>query len=182
MKKLLLAAIIFLFAGVATAQTEVTKFLGIPVDGTKGEVMAKLRAKGFKTSPSMGSEYLEGVFNGTDVYVTPLTHNNKVYRIAVIYKYAVNEIQIKRAFNNLCSQFSASSKYEKCKIDQTITENQNISYEIDFNSKQFEAYFFQRPYDINKVVWFTIEKYDYDQYRILMFYENLYNQANGEDL
>ena len=182
MKKLLSVVTMLLFAVVANAQTDVTKFLGIPVDGTKAEIMSKLRAKGFKTSPEMGADYLEGVFNGSDVYVTPLVNGNKVYRIAVIHKYVVDEIQIKRHFNNLCNQFSANSKYEKCSVDQTIPENQDISYEINFNSKQFEAYFFQRPYNINKVVWFTIDMCGYNQYRILMFYENLYNQANGEDL
>jgi len=32
-----------------------------------------------------------------------------------------------------------------------------------------------------KPVWFMIDK-DYEQYRILMYYDNVYNQALGEDL
>lgn len=41
------------------AQTDVSKFLGIPVDGNKSDVMRKLKSKGFTQSP-----YAEGVLNG----------------------------------------------------------------------------------------------------------------------
>ena len=33
----------------------------------------------------------------------------------------------------------------------------------------------------NKMVWFTIDEYG-SGYRILMYYDNLYNRSNGEDL
>lgn len=55
------------------------------------------------------------------------------------------------------------------------------------HSKQFDAYFYQASDTDNlataskKLVWFIIfEKYG--RYRIGIYYENLYNQANGEDL
>ena len=31
-------------------------------------------------------------------------------------------------------------------------------------------------------VWFMIDREGYDRYRILMYYDNGYNKANGEDL
>ena len=33
-----------------------------------------------------------------------------------------------------------------------------------------------------KSVWFTIKEEGYDKYKIIMFYDNEYNNANGEDL
>lgn len=47
------------------AQQEVTKFMGIPVDGTKTEMIAKLKAKGFTWYPA--KDCLTGLFNGRDV-------------------------------------------------------------------------------------------------------------------
>ena len=34
----------------------------------------------------------------------------------------------------------------------------------------------------NKIVWFTIVEEFYGSYKIVMYYDNGYNQANGEDL
>lgn len=55
-------------------------------------------------------------------------------------------------------------------------------------SKRYEAVFFQRQSDgqigedgFNRVVWFMIDE-EYGRYKILMFYDNGYNQANGDDL
>lgn len=51
------------------AQYDVTKFLGIPVDGPKSEMIRKLKAKGFKLKRVGDDEVLNGRFNGTDVSV-----------------------------------------------------------------------------------------------------------------
>ena len=44
------------------AQKDVTKFLGIPVDGTKAQMIAKLKAKGFTPSTK---PYKKGALTGT---------------------------------------------------------------------------------------------------------------------
>ena len=62
------------------AQSDVTKFLGIPVDGFKPEMIRKLKAKGFVEHPYRTDE-LVGELNGRDVEVAVVTDNNKVYRI-----------------------------------------------------------------------------------------------------
>ena len=38
--------------------------------------------------------------------------------------------------------------------------------------------------DANKLVWFMISKnnHAYDAYQLIIFYDNGYNQANGQDL
>ena len=59
------------------AQNDVTRFLGIPVDGTKYEMIQKLKAKGFQSTP-FDKDVLTGEFNGTDVNIYVVTTNNKV--------------------------------------------------------------------------------------------------------
>ena len=165
---------------------EVTRFLGIPVDGTKAEMTSKLKEKGFTSV--LGTDVLEGEFNGKDVYVFVQTNNRKVWRIAVVDKNKCDETQIKINFNNLCRQFENNSKYFGVG-DQTIPENENISYEMSVNKKRYEAAFCQKPRvesnikdDITKrFVWFMINE-DYGEFSITLYYENGYNEANGEDL
>ena len=113
MKKL----IIFLFVNflsvfsiVLHAQEDVTKFLGIPVDGSKSEMIQKLKAKGF-TNTSSEKDILEGEFNGRNVIITIATNGNKVYRIMVQDSYPVDEGSIKIRFNNLAQQFLNNKKY-----------------------------------------------------------------------
>ena len=45
--KYLITVFALVLATMTFAQKDVTKFLGIPVDGTKAEMMQKLKAKGF---------------------------------------------------------------------------------------------------------------------------------------
>ena len=89
MKKLLCVIIALLCAAAMQAQEEVkdvTKFLGIPVDGYKPAMIEKLKAKGF-TSTTWDKEVLEGEFNGTDVLLLINTNNYKVCGITLIDKY-----------------------------------------------------------------------------------------------
>ncbi|WP_417178871.1 hypothetical protein [Barnesiella intestinihominis] len=54
MKNLLTVVMLFVFSTALYAQKDVTKFLGIPVDGTKTAMIQKLKAKGFTPSTCMG--------------------------------------------------------------------------------------------------------------------------------
>ena len=107
-KFITLIAMIVLAAGLH-AQNEVTKFLGIPVDGTKSEMIQKLKAKGFTYDQK--DDLLEGEFNGEKVLIAIATNNNKVWRIMVVDQTSRNETQIRIRFNNLLSQFENNSKY-----------------------------------------------------------------------
>lgn len=190
---------VLLLAFTLSAQKDVTKFLGIPVDGTKAEMLQKLKAKGF-TSNEYDNDILEGEFNGRNVFINIQTINNKVWRIIVSDISGKSEQQIKVHFNNLCSQFEQNSNYISGS-DFKIPENEEISYEMLVNKKNYQAIFFQRAkLDLTnddyssalfssdtmeiaskKIVWFTIIK-DYNDYRIALYYENDYNAANGQDL
>lgn len=140
MKKLLSVAVLLVLSVAVFAQTEVTKFLGIPVDGTKPAMIQKLKAKGFQYN-AVG-DYLTGEFNGQDVNIHVGTNNNKVYRIMVADKNYVSESDIKIRFNNLVLQFNKNQKYFHLS-DQTLSDEENISYGMTVNKKRYEATFFQ---------------------------------------
>ena len=63
MKRIIITLLVAAVTLCANAQRDVTKFLGIPVDGSKSEMIQKLKAKGFK-SASHDKNILEGTFNG----------------------------------------------------------------------------------------------------------------------
>lgn len=146
MKKLLsILCLLFAFASTLSAQdyAGITKFLGIPIDGTKSEMIQKLKAKGFVYAGAYSNADLVGEFNGQDVEVSVVTNNNKVYRVAVFDRYYSNESDIKIRFNTLCRQFENNSKYCANIEDQTIPNEDDISYEMSINSKRYQAVFYQ---------------------------------------
>ena len=221
------------------AQDLTVKFLGIPVDGTKSEMISKLKQKGYKWD--YDNECLKGMFNGEEVYILIHTNNDLVDRITVTtFANPVSETQIKIKFNNLVYQFENNKKYFSASDSQYIEDNVDISYEMSANNKQFEAAFHQihtkdeieeirqwvvENYDViisklieseefeelginsdeiingnkedningilylletmhmmNNDVWFVIKEKGYNSYYISLFYDNLSNKPNGEDL
>lgn len=224
MKKIILMMIAMTISFASFAQNkDVTTFLGIPVDGTASSMKQKLVSKGFVPKKVGINEFLEGEFNGCDVNVYIATNNNKVYRIMLADKNTVDEAQIKIRFNNLVSQFENNKRY--IPLDKfTLSDEEDISYEMTIHNKSYEAYFYQDPdfenidakiqiaikekysaeeiknpsktvsndieditnkigleYLSMKKVWFKIAR-DNGEYYICMYYDNKYNQANGEDL
>jgi len=143
MKRLVLGTIMALLSIVIYAQKDVTKFLGIPVDGYKTEMKQKLIAKGYNPRKVGKNEFLEGEFNGVDVHIYIATNNNKVYRIMVCDVNTLNEADIKTRFNRLVSQFENNKRYASLN-DYTIKESEDISYEMTVNNKNYEALFYQK--------------------------------------
>lgn len=136
------------------AQKDVTQFLGIPVDGSKSEMIQKLKAKGYTISP-YDKDVLVGEFNGTEVYITFATNNNKVCRIGVTNVNSVGETDIRINFNNLIQQFQNNKKYLPLP-DSTISKynipaGEDVSYEILVNKKRYEAAFYQKTSDLDSL-------------------------------
>ena len=145
MKKILWF-ILMLVSMSATAQKDVTKFLGIPVDGYKPEMKQKLIDKGFTYNSQYN--FFDGEFNGRDVHVYIGTNNNKVYRIMVADANTCSETDIRIRFNTLCRQFSKNAKYVPVNLEDnnyTIPESEDISYEMLVHKKRYEAAFYQLP-------------------------------------
>lgn len=145
MKKLLSIAVLLFTSLSLFAQSDVTKFLGIPVDGFKPDMIRALKEKGFVSSIT-DKDILEGEFNGTQVNVYIATNNNEVYRIMVYDAKTMDETDIKIRFNRLCDQFSNNKNYFELDEDgQKIPDDENISYEISVHDKRYEAIFYQEP-------------------------------------
>ena len=176
MKKIIGLFFAVLFSAGLYAQEGVIKFLGIPVDGTKQEMIQKLKSKGFTYNQQKG--VLEGEFNGEQVSIQVQTQNNKVWRLRIFDTEPRSKGQIKIRFNKLVGQFENNSKYTPAKKYQTISENEDILREIGINDKQYQAVFLS---ETGGKVWFTIERV-ITNFRIVMFYENTKNEADGSDL
>ena len=233
MKKLLSFVIgILIMCSTVFGQSESTlKFLGIPVDGSKSEMIRTLKAKGFEYDSE--SDFLIGDFNGSDSHIGIVENHGKVYRVVVFDANTCDAGQIKIRFNNLIHQFENSdSKYFYIFPNNPIPEDEDIHYEILVNKKQYIAEFIYNPlygnnelrdrlineaieeseevikdgkniefysdkdnYDqlvssiaglkviqmSNSSVWFKIFEH-YGKYYIGLYYDNLLNKPNGEDL
>lgn len=122
-------------------KSDMTTFLGIPVDGTASSMKQKLIAKGFKQDSNM----LSGQFNGQDVYLSIVANKGKVWRVAIINKTPYSEAQIRLQFNALVRQFKNSTKYDNVEeYIPTIDESEDINYEMSMNHKEYEANFYQK--------------------------------------
>ena len=234
MKRLLSFVIgMFVMYTLVFGQSEGTlKFLGIPVDGSKSEMVAALKDKGFRYDSNSG--FLVGDFNGRESNIVIVENHGKVYRVVVFDANTSDEGQIKIRFNNLIHQFENSNgKYYYIDQNEMIPEDEDISYEINVHDKQYSATFIYDPlYSndelkdklVNEVVeenklllekkgitpeefysdkdnyiqvfssivdkifqmskgsvWFQIFEY-YGKYYIGIYYDNLINKPNGEDL
>ena len=169
MKKVLFAVVLFVLSAWVYAQKDVTRFLGIPIDGSKSEMIRKLKAKGFETSPYR-EDILTGEFNGVSVNVGVGTNNNKVYRIFVQDALPQSEGDIIIRFNRLCRQFKENGKY-LCLDDYTIPDGEDVGYEITVNNKRYEASFYQLPTDsttfYNEIIDIISEQYSQDELKEL---------------
>ena len=242
MKRLLSFVIgILIMCSTVFGQSESTlKFLGIPVDGSKSEMVAALKDKGFRYDSNSG--FLVGDFNGRESQIGIVENHGKVYRVVVFDANTSGEGQIRIRFNNLIHQFENSNdKYYYINQNDKIPEDEDISYEISVNNKQYSATFIYNPlygndelrdrlineaveesklsiektkdektiggitygefysdkdnYDqlissivglkviqmSNSSVWFKIFEH-YGKYYIGLYYDNLLNAPNGEDL
>lgn len=143
MKKILSVVMLLTISTILYAQKDVTRFLGIPVDGSKSEMIQKLKAKGYRYNSTL--DCLEGEFNGSQVYLSIVTNNNKVWRIAVTDVNNIDEANIKIRFNNLCQQFKNNKKYISMNQDYTLAEEENIEVQMLLHKKRYQAAFYQLP-------------------------------------
>lgn len=143
MKRILVLGIAMIVSFATVAQNNVTKFLGIPVDGTKSAMIQKLKAKGFVYNAS--DDVLSGQFNGRSVNLHVVTNNNKVYRIMVADAVGSNVSDIKIRFNTLCHQFSKNDKYVPQNVfgNFELSDDEDISYEMLVHNKRYQAGYYQ---------------------------------------
>ena len=146
MKRLLSFVIgILIMCSTVFGQSEGTlKFLGIPVDGSKSEMVAALKDKGFRYDSNSG--FLVGDFNGRESHIWIVENHGKVYRVVVFDANTSGEGQIRIRFNNLIHQFENSNgKYYYIDQNDKIPEDEDISYETIVHDKQYSATFIYNP-------------------------------------
>lgn len=56
----------------------------------------------------------------------------------------IDERSIQIRFNKLCEQFKNNSKYLSLEENQTISEDEDISYEMTVHKKRYEAIFIKK--------------------------------------
>ena len=162
------------------------KFLGIPVDGTRSEMIQSLTQKGYIYNKF--KDYVMGEFNGNNVIIQVIEYKGKVGRIVVEDATPSNETDIIIKYNNLIEQFDNNGKYigENAKI----SKKENLSYEMSHNHNRYEAVYYQKSVDdkdleeselYKRKVWVMLRKTN-QGYKILIYYDNVSNIPNGEDL
>ena len=181
MKNLLSLLVMLMLSTALHAQHNVTKFLGIPVDGTKTSMIKKLENKGF--TYDVKNDVLSGEFNGGRVNIIIKTYKNKVWRIAAFYQEGCNEAQIKIRYNALCQQFNNNAKYTSFKSNE-IPNDEDIFHQMFVNKKEYQSAYYQLPNDEGlekRGVWFTIHE-DYGKYKLYIYYDNEYNHDTTDEL
>lgn len=179
MKKILITLLFILICNTPFAQNSgVTQFMGIDVDGTKTEMIQKLKQKGFVYNSTL--DVLEGEFNGKDVYIMMSTNKNKMHRIYIHYYDTDDESYALTQYNKLFDQFYESSKYT-LNYGAHIKQSENIEYEMRVNYKTYGAIFLQDN-DNMKPVYIILSRFGYKDYSISICYDNPYNKPNGQDL
>lgn len=149
MRRILFIVTLLIASNSLFTQKDVTKFMGIPIDGFKPEMIQKLKEKGFVSS-SISKDVLEGELNGTQVNVYIATNNNKVWRIMLCDTNQMSETDIKIRFNKLCQQFQNSPNY-LCFSNYAIADDEDIAYEITVHDKKYDALFYQKPLAIDSI-------------------------------
>lgn len=180
MKKFLFIILIAVINNITTAGQNAIEFLGIPVDGTREEMVRNIVSKGFTYHDYAVVDGLFGEFNGEDVIVRLETVNGRVYRVTVSETTIRNRSEAKIHFNDLYKQFINSGKYTLA-WGKPIDENVDITYEINAFGKRFDVGFSPKDKSVNGRVWYSLVKIG-GRYSIVIYYENLDNAANGSEL
>ena len=143
-------ALVLTLANISYAQNDVTTFMGIPVDGTKNEMIKQLQSKGFElVNKELG--VLEGDFNGNTSQVYIMTNRNKVNCINVCDKYSsTNEKSVISRFNRIVNQFYNNANYiipAGCSVEDFLIpdDEHQLWYNIKNDKKTYYAYFIQCP-------------------------------------
>ena len=121
MKRIVVFLVLFVNSVVMFGKRDVTRFMGIPVDGTKSEMLEKLKANGF-ASFTKEKDILQGECDGRMVNVYLETYHDKVWQVVVADVYTLDGEGIKERFNGLCEQFSSDPDY----FGRILTEDGNV--------------------------------------------------------
>ena len=125
----LVFALLMLLTLSLNAQDGVIRFKGIPVDGTKNEMISNLKQKGF--TYDYAKDMFRGIFDGEKIVGFIQTYNDKVYNIRFAYDVdGYQKTVVIHRFNSLVGRFDTNEKYlSYINFDKIM--NDIDTYEID---------------------------------------------------
>lgn len=153
------------------------RFMGVPVDGTLENMLTALQLKGF-TVTDRTKGFLKGQFNGQKVDVGISTNHGKVDRVMVMFPQQYDTYGVWQQYNALLNQFDHLDKYANSSHTPYLTYKQE--YTADDERRSSAVYvlknetYKQTP---SAKVWFRFSKG-----RVYLYYDNVNNRPNGEDL
>ena len=189
------------------AQDNVMKFMGIPIDGTKSEMISKLENKGFapeqveidlenaqnevlrlggeisdgRVRERDGEYFMHGYFDGKRSKVIISSYNNKVYQIMVVIEDAYNELNGKIQFNLYVEQLN--KKYTNpIDYDFSIDLERDLSAPYDNNIRAFFTAAYDEQDKPHGMVSLEMSHPRYKEFYIAFSYYNADNMPNGDDL
>lgn len=180
MKKILIAIVTLLVTAASTYGQDVTTFLGIPIDGSKEEMICKLEEKGFVRE----GEYLLGRFYGRDAIVVPQSTNGLLAAIYVLYL-RLGRDEAKTLYNTLFRGFSNSDKYIFDNGDGLLDDNADLRTLVS-KENSFVSFFLQKgksdidTYDQLIMLDVSVDLTQQGSYSIGIVYNNLKNQQEDD--
>lgn len=182
MKRLLSISVALMLAISLQAQSNVTSFMGVPVNGSKTKVIQQLKSKGLVAG--VGDIDMMGVVDGRICLVNILTHKSKAYRIMVIEKDATTDVNaIIKRYNNLIETYRNDSTMTEYEYNRAVTSRDMPFYEDYIHSGVYYAEFFQKsgePELYDRRVSFEISD-EFGGFRIVTCYDNIHNMPEGDN-
>ena len=176
-----LLLLMFLVSVPTFAQDCVTKFMGIPVDGTKEEMISALEKKGFMR---INEDGLLGDFNGERSMEVVRTNKERVCAVVVAPIMSIDKTSVPLVFNGLFNQLESNSKYKWFR-GKMIFDKEDVDYEMSVHDKLYQAWFFQvddcSEQVQNKRVSLTVNRVE-GGFCVVISYINGGNLSYGDDL
>lgn len=201
MRKIAFALLMFLTLSLK-AQDNVMKFMGIPIDGPKSEMIDKLQKKGFapkqieidlenaenevirlggdipegKVRERDGEYFMIGNFDGKRCTIVLFSYKSKVYKICVF----LDNSYRKKTDAFYVFNYYAEKLQEKYYDDDNYYKPLDYSYELDFDA-DYNNMFFDKHNNGGIILHITYPIVNME-YHVFLEYINVMNMPNGEDL
>lgn len=206
MRKLVFTLLMVLTLSLS-AQDNVMKFMGIPIDGSKSEMIDKLQEKGFAPEQVLidlenaqdevvrqggeipegrirerdGEYFMNGYFDGKRSKVIISSYNNKVYQIMVVIEDPYNELNGKVQYNLYVEQLN--KKYtNSIDYDFSIDLDRDLSAPFENNIRAFFTAAYDEHDRPHGMVSLELSHPRYKDFYIAIRYYNADNMPNGDDL
>ena len=202
MRKLAFTLLMFLTLSL-NAQDNVMKFMGIPIDGSKSEMIDKLMGKGFvpeqveidlekaendvisaggelnegRIRERDGSYFMKGSFDGKRSTLLIISYKSKVYKVVVAFEDAyTNKVHAFTSFNYYAERLN--NKYSN---EHNLYKPLDYSNELNLDADFFNMFFADEQYNGAVTLHITYPMSNME-YHIILEYTNFKNAPNGEDL